>query len=215
MDQDSNNKYKSYIQRRRVGQDDSTPQDNAEFQNDEASISELDDENLFKDFSFNKGDKSHSLLSYTKTEDANDISVENEYSNLNHDHSFTEDIQYNDDKGINYEPRTLALPPLLRKGYRSDKSPYKSNYPNSYSETNNVANDDNKPARLSIKVIKQALACFAILGVIVFLQNRNEGTVVLDFLRTNIVDKHTELQDLTLGFKDIIAECAKLFNTTP
>ncbi len=191
--EDGNNyKYKSYIQRRRVGQSDSPPSFDAETQEDKSPIAELDDDNLFKDFNFNKSDKNdEELLSFHKTNDDSD------------------DINYN------YEPRVFAIPPPSRSTYRKESLSNKSKYSSNNNGTNSPAIEDNKVAKLSVKVIKQALACFAILGIIVFLQQRSDTTAVLDFLRTNIVDNHTDLQGLTSGVKDIITECTKIFNGLP
>ncbi len=200
FESENNYKYKSYIQRRRVGQIE-PPGFDAEIpekKSDESPITELDDENLFKDFNISKSFNSK------KTD--------------NNEEDLLPLYDINDEKDNNkydYEPKVFEIPSPSKSAYRKDSVSYKPSFLRKNNGIDSAPDEDNKVAKLSIKVIKQALACFAILGLIVFLQQKHDASPILDFLRTNIVDNHTDLEGLTAGVRDIITECTKLFNGAP
>ena len=71
--------------------------------------------------------------------------------------------------------------------------------------------EDNRATVLAIKVIKQSLACFALLGIIVLMQQNSSMTGILEFIKKHVVESHIEPGSLLTGVQDIVKECARFF----
>lgn len=179
---DNNDKYKSYIQRRRVGENDSVADYTKDIKKDKSPIADLQESSIFKDSNRREDSFSH-------------FSKRNE--NI---------LEYNPVKDY-------TIPPPSKGTYRRD--PYRSNYTSAYKGANGTEIENNKTASLATKIIKQSLVCFAILGVIVILQQRNDTIKVLDFLKKHIVDNHIDFKGIVAGVGNVIAECSKIFKGTP
>lgn len=85
----------------------------------------------------------------------------------------------------------------------------------SRTQSNRIPVEDNRTARLAIKIIKQTLACFAVLGIIVLMQQNIEMADELSFVKKHVVENHIELDNIINGVKGIIAECSRLFGGSP
>ena len=75
--------------------------------------------------------------------------------------------------------------------------------------------EDNRATLLAIKIIKQCIACFAILGLVVLMQKINGFSGVLDFLRKYLVETHIEYKTVFDGVENIIRECSRFLGGTP
>lgn len=86
-----------------------------------------------------------------------------------------------------------------RQGYRTSSyaSPYRSSYSGYQAQI-----EDNRATLLAIKLIKQSLACFAILGIIVLMQGRPDMQEALAVVRRHVVETHIDPQTL---FEDVKA----------
>ena len=173
--------YKSYIQRRRVGSDNSENDFVAESNTDKSPISDVDDLSLVNDHKTYEG-------FFSQHRESNEKNTYNSYNTNSH--------QYNYPK-------------------RMETSIYQRKRPGAYGATNSTAIEENKATLLAIKIIKQALACFAILGVIVFLQQRADASPVLNYIKSQVVDNHTEASSPTSGVENIITECSRIFGGSP
>jgi hypothetical protein len=78
-----------------------------------------------------------------------------------------------------------------------------------------MAIEDNRATLLAIKIIKQTLACFAILGIIVFLQQRADGAQVLEYIKNQVVESHIEANSILTGVENILTQCSKFFGGAP
>ncbi len=75
--------------------------------------------------------------------------------------------------------------------------------------------EDNRTAMLAIKIIKQTIACFVILGIIVLMQQNIELADELSFVKRHVVENHIELGNIIDGVKNIIAECSRVLGGSP
>jgi hypothetical protein len=83
------------------------------------------------------------------------------------------------------------------------------------SQSSRMPVEDNRTALLAIKIIKQALACFAVLGIIVLMQQNVGMADELSFVKKHVVENHIELDNIINGVKNIIAECSRFFGGSP
>ncbi len=180
---DNLDRYKSYIQKRRVGFDNSEDDFAAESKSDRSPIKDIEDLSLSKENKTYEG-----FFGYGR-----ETVDENKYT-------------------PSYRPfshQTTNYP------NRMDTSIYQKKRTNNYGASNHLAIEENRTANLAIKIIKQALACFAILGLIVFLQQRADAAGALTFIKSQVVDNHTEVSSLITGVENIITECSKIFGGLP
>jgi hypothetical protein len=177
-------KYRSYIQRRRVGFDDSVNDFAAESKSDKSPLNEIDGMSLLKDSKVSEG-----FFSYS-----HEINEKNPYTGT-------------------YKPYSQESNYTRQSNYprRKDLSIYQRKRPVSYGASNRAAIEENRTALLAIKIIKQALACFAILGIIVFLQQRADTADALLFIKSQVVDNHTDVGGIISGVENIIIQCSKIF----
>lgn len=180
---EKSDKYKSYIQRRRVGANDSSSDFNMDSKSDKSPITDFDEIDFFKSSSSKATDDSSTL----------DKAIE----------------------GNNFYSPYKSYTTPSKYTHRTDTSSYRRNYPVNYKGANRTAIEDNRTTLLAVKIIKQALACFAVLGIIVFLQQRNDTTAVLEFIKKHVVDNHTDLSGLITGVENIILECSRIFGGSP
>ena len=173
-------RYKSYIQKRRVSFDNSEDDFAAESKSDRSPIKDLEDLSLSKENKTYEG-----FFGYG--------GEENKYT-----------PSYRP-----YSHQTTNYP------NRMDTSIFQKKRTNNYGASNRLAIEDNKTANLAIKIIKQALACFAILGLIVFLQQRADAAGALTFIKSQVVDNHIEVKSLITGVENIITECSRIFGGSP
>lgn len=109
-------------------------------------------------------------------------------------------------------------PNLYRRLYGKDHKSTRTGYLSGYhgSTVGNPADTaDNRTAVLAIKIIKQALACFVVLGIIVLMQQRSDMAGALAFVKKYVVDSHTDPQNLLTGVENIIKECSRLLGGSP
>jgi len=99
--------------------------------------------------------------------------------------------------------------PLYRKMYTRQK-PRKPAYPSGRSYISQRAQvEDNRATLIAIKIIKQALACFAILGLVVLMQGRPDMQETLAFMRRHIVETHIDPGDLVNGVKSVFSQLVR------
>ncbi len=180
---DNLDRYKSYIQRRRVGFDNSEDDFAAESKSDKSPIKDIEDLSLSRENKTYEGFFGN----------GREIGEENKYT-----------PPYKP-----YSHQTTNYPS------RMDTSIYQRKRPVAYGASNRLAIEENKTANLAIRIIKQALACFAILGLIVFLQQRADTAGALMFIKNQVVDNHTEVSSLITGVENIITECSRIFGGSP
>lgn len=185
---DNLDKYKSYIQRRRVGFDNSENDFAAESKPDKSLLNEINEMSLLKDNKTSEGFFSHSYEINEKN------SYNNTYKPYSQESNYTRQSTYPRRKDLGIYQRKRAV---------------------SYGSSNRTAIEDNRTALLAIKIIKQALACFAILGIIVFLQQRADTSNALLFIKRQVVDSHTDVRGIISGVENIITECSKIFGGSP
>ncbi|NMA65541.1 MAG: hypothetical protein GX957_04765 [Clostridiaceae bacterium] len=223
---ESLNEYKSYIQRRRVNDDKS--------QNDTVS-------NLI-DISYKKGDiepdkKTDRSLSEVTMDNIDEFFTQT--TKKAETNALGSDIEFNfksvsDDFARNNKSNIERISPLkdlfredkyenqkvrtFPKGYSFSREKYKSpvnsatyKSPSRYS----AEIEDNRTTLLAIKVIKQSLACFAILGLVVLMQNISSLSGVLAFLRRHLVETHIDHEAVFLGVENIIKECSRFLGGSP
>lgn len=100
--------------------------------------------------------------------------------------------------------------PYPRPAYRMPS------YPSYRSFTGHRAQvEDNRATLLAIKVIKQALACFAILGIIVLMQGRPDMQGTLAFLRKHVVETHIDPLSIFQNVKEVFNQLVRSFDQTP
>ena len=122
-----------------------------------------------------------------------------------------------------HNAQTASLPVL----HRTDMGLYKKLYSNSghkspaystpykgYSGSRTEI-EDNRVATLAVKLIKQALACFAVLGIIILMQSRPDMKEVLAVVKKQVVETNIEPQSLYEGIKDIVDQCARALGGSP
>lgn len=75
--------------------------------------------------------------------------------------------------------------------------------------------EDNRTTILAVKLIKQALACFAILGLIVLMQGRSDMTEVLATIRHQVLEINFEPKSIYEGLQGFITECSRVLGGSP
>lgn len=93
-------------------------------------------------------------------------------------------------------------------------TPYSSSY-HGYGSTNHAEIKDNRTTVLAVKIIKQALACFALLGLIVLMQQRSDMEGVLTFIKKHLVENHIDSQSVLAGVENIVKEASRLLGGSP
>ncbi|NLX63975.1 MAG: hypothetical protein GX022_04265 [Clostridiaceae bacterium] len=209
-------RYKSYIPKRRVGFYDFGDNFSTENRTEQSSI-QYGTENVspFKDKTY-EGFLGYGRLSddnnkYTSSYNASDRPGNRGFP------TSAELMRHDEEKGGGYHTsRYRSYPYLSGLAGRIDTSVYNRKRPSYYGMSNRTAIEENRATLLAVKIIKQALACFAILGVIVFLQQRTTDTAgALIFIKNQVVDNHVEVSGLISGVQNIITECAKIFGGSP
>lgn len=98
-----------------------------------------------------------------------------------------------------------------RRGHRNP--PYVSPY-RSYSGYQ-AQIEDNRATVMAIKLIKQCLACFAILGIVVLMQGRADMQEALDVVRKHVVETHIEPQSLLEDVKSVFSQFVRTLGGSP
>lgn len=98
-----------------------------------------------------------------------------------------------------------------RRGRRNPSyaSPYRS-YSGSQAQI-----EDNRATVMAIKLIKQCLACFAILGIIVLMQGRADMQDALDVVRRHVVETHIDPQNLLEDVKSVFNQFVRTLGGSP
>jgi len=207
-------RYKSYIPKRRVdfyGFDDNYSTEN---KTDKSPIPDTENISPFKDKTyegfFGYGRMSNEDNKYTSSYNDPDRSGHRRFR------SDAELMQHDEDKGGGYQTSRYRSY-SHQSGYtgRIDTSVYNRKRPSYYGMSNRTEIEENRATILAVKIIKQALACFAILGFIVFLQQRTDTAGALMFIKNQVVDNNIEVSSLFSGVQNIITECAKFFGGSP
>lgn len=75
--------------------------------------------------------------------------------------------------------------------------------------------EDNRITLLAKKIIKQTLVCFALLGIIVLMQQNAGLADELSLIKRHVVENHIEFDSIWNGVKNIVAECTRIFGGSP
>lgn len=75
--------------------------------------------------------------------------------------------------------------------------------------------EDNRAARLSIKLIKQSVACFAIIGLVVLMQSRADMQSILAFVKKHLIETNVDPNNILEGIKSAVNQCARLLGGSP
>lgn len=205
--------YKSYIQRRRV----------VPTNTEHSSVSEYDSFN--EDTSVTDSSSATRNIFESKSEVKTEKSAITDFEELSllrekyrPDEGFSDNIRKTEGKST-FIPFGL-LSPKAKNPYKTNTNNY-NRYPSpaqgrlSRTQTNRTPVEDNRTTLLAIKIIKQALACFAVLGVIVFMQQNIEMADEISFVKKHVVENHIELDNIISGVENIIAECSRFFGGSP
>jgi len=98
-----------------------------------------------------------------------------------------------------------------RQGHRN--LPYASPYRSHSGYQAQV--EDNRATLMAIKLIKQCLACFAILGIIVLMQGRADMQGALDVVRKHVVETHIDPQSLYEDVKTVFSQLVQTLGGSP
>lgn len=98
-----------------------------------------------------------------------------------------------------------------RNSYTSSLREYRSGSASGY--TTEIA--DNHTTVMAIRIIKQSLACFAILGIVVLMQQQESMADALSFVKKHVVDTHWDPQGLLAGVENIIKACSRFLGGSP
>jgi hypothetical protein len=110
-------------------------------------------------------------------------------------------------------------PGLYKRLYgQNSKFSRTSTYPSSYhghGAPNHAEIKDNRATVLAVKIIKQALACFALLGIIVLMQQRSDMEGVLAFVKKHLVENHIDSQSVVAGVETIVQDVSRFLGGSP
>lgn len=201
--------YKSYIQRRRVvpGKTEQDSFSDYDSVNENASAVQ----SVFGSESGVKTEKS-------AITDAEELSILRE--KYRSDNDFSDYTTKTEEKGTYSLFRLFGPKSFSNKTYTSYTQPQIASRQAargrfSRTQSNRIPVEDNRTALLAIKIIKQTLACFAVLGIIVFMQQNVEMADELSFVKKHVVENHIELDNIINGVKGIIAECSRFLGGFP
>lgn len=99
-----------------------------------------------------------------------------------------------------------------------NKSPsYPTSYPSAYKghSGSHAEVEDNRVTLIAVKLIKQALACFAILGIIILMQSRPDMKEALAVVKKQVIETNIEPQSLYEGIRGIINQCSQALGGSP
>ena len=200
-------KYRKYIQKRRI-----TPPD-------EDKIQEKSAENSITSYNQQESEtRSHSQTPWWEKE---------AYTLLDKDELTRPSREYRKPKPVQDYRERDSLSDSLTASRRRDHDLYKklysrqgsrtSAYPSSYKSYSSQRTqiEDNRATLMAIKLIKQALACFAILGIVVLMQGRPDMQEVLAVIRKHVVETHIEPQNLFEGVKSVFSQLVQTEGGSP
>ncbi len=210
---DNLDKYKSYIQRRRVGPDPNEANETAQpvirlteplmdydFDTKEEVRIESDKRSALQDFlSDETGASTVSSSGTTGTKRAS-TSIHDLYSAPDSTTRRTDLSLYRRLYGQNHK--------------NTHNSPYASTH-HGYGSSNHAEIEDNRATVLAVKIIKQALTCFAVLGIIVLMQQRSDMDSILTFIKKQVVDTHIEPKSLLTGIENVWKEASRFLGGSP
>ncbi|MCX7772865.1 MAG: hypothetical protein N2376_07110, partial [Clostridia bacterium] len=125
------------------------------------------------------------------------------------------------DAGPSYHASgTAALrrtdPGIYRKLYgQNKKGTYGSSYAGAYHGPHQAEIEDNRATVLAVKIIKQAIACFAILGILVLMQQRTDMGQALAFVKKQVIEINVDPQSILSGVEDLVKQCTKFLGGSP
>lgn len=235
-------KYKSYIQRRRVAQDTTDPgivsnsvigpiRETADSSKEKKSslIDDIDLNNIDEYFKENeektKSESTFDIFGETeRISPFKDIEQESPLKDLLKEDSssswYTGTSTYSAGRQSTSSTRRTNLD-LYRRLYGGTKKSTKTHRYSAFgrSASRNTLRyaqlEDNGAELLAIKIIKQSLACFAILGLVVFLQQLNNMAGVLEFVKKHVVDSHIDHRTVFSGVESIVEACSKFLGGSP
>lgn len=213
-------RYKSYIQRRRVrsassdGELISRPEPDSEKSETSYAESFADIYRSFSDY----GQRSEKSTT-GEFKDDSDININSTVENTFKD----EETQSSPRESYSSRGQTTTIhrtdPGLYKRLYgQNGRIPRASSYTSSYhgyGSSNHAEIRDNQATVLAVKIIKQALACFAILGIIVLMQQRSDMEGVLTFIRKHLIENHIDSQSVVAGVENIVKECSRFLGGSP
>ncbi len=215
-DVDNLEKYRSYIQRRRVGPDPPIASENTQ-----PIIKQTEP---LADYGL--GTKEEIKVDSDRKSPLDDLLYGDTRSSSFGSTNSSGPDRSSESTRIHYSAPTTAArrtdPSLYRRLYgQNHKNTHGSPYTGSYhgyasnGSSNHAEIEDNRATVLAVKIIKQALACFAVLGIIVVLQQRSDTGQILAFVKKHVVDTHIETQGLLAGVENIWKECSRFLGGSP
>lgn len=113
---------------------------------------------------------------------------------------------------LHYSGRNHAL---YKKLYarQGNRTPAASSYRNISSQRAQI--EDNRATLMAIKLIKQSLACFAILGIIVLMQGRSDMQEALAVIRRHVVETHIDPRSLFEDVKSVFSQFVQALVGSP
>jgi len=93
-----------------------------------------------------------------------------------------------------------------RPGYRTTPYPSYKSYAGQQAQV-----EDNRATLIAIKIIKQSLACFAILGIIVLMQGRPDMQNTLAVIKKYVVETHIEPRSFFENVRDVFNKIVHTF----
>lgn len=211
-------KYKSYIQRRRVssiqeGDDNSETYQSGSNDRSKLPAALIDDSFYFRKSTEQPESSSEESFSeyYGHVSDSIKPDIERLNTDTKYDYYQGSRPTYQKSE---YAKKNADIYSRLYGQYRKTrKSPYSSESYSGHLNQNEI--QDNKTTVLAIRIIKQALACFALLGVIILMQQRSDLAEAVAFIKKQVVDTHIEPQNIFAGVESAIKECSRLLGGSP
>lgn len=201
-------KYRSYIQRRRVGSGDAEAELSAEPFKDRAVEAEDYVMRSEKDYGKDPGFNDHDSFIENERDDPLKKLLEDDTIRTK---------SYSDTSSVSSAPYRRSDPDIYRRFYgrnRRTSTGYK-NAASMYGAGKHTETEDNGATLLAIKIIKQCLVCFAVIGVIVLMQRINAMSGVLAFLKKHVVETNFEPKNIISGAENLIEECTRLLGGSP
>lgn len=190
-------KYRKYIQKRRVTPSADENADKADSKEESGGISHIDADSAIPGPDIPMANRDTGRVRRGKEEDVLGIV----------------DLARSDYVPGPHYPQASLLPALRRNdtglykklySHSGRKAPaYQSPSPYKGYSSSSVEIQDNKATTLAVKIIKQALACFAILGIVIFMQSRPDMKDALAAVKKQVVETNIEPQSILDGIKNV------------
>lgn len=104
---------------------------------------------------------------------------------------------------------------IYKKLYSRHMRRQPSHYQSYKSCSSRAQIEDNRVSLIALRIIKQSLACFAILGIIIFMQSRDDMAGALEFVKRHLIETNIEPQNIFEGIKNIFYQCSRALGGAP